>query len=418
LSGDRIDSEPTTAPGPATGPGRRVAARLWRGVRAVLITLALTLVVLIVLEGVSGAVLFVLDAYRADRQSAALRINRHDPELGWTLLPDLDVPALWGPGRGLRTNSQGFRDERDIPAQEPTGRVRLICSGDSFTFGEGVSGDDTWCRQLATIDPRFEPVNLGQGGYGVGQAFLWFMRSTEGLEHSVHVLAFVTVDFNRMHRSSFRLWEKPKLVVRDGQLLVANYPIGRNYEFVGWVERRRSLAKRFNLWRLVKRVEASLEADEPGSGDLAGGPDETASPELLPPLPDSASREVAAAIFASLAERNRAKGSTLVLVHLPGMADLEAGAGTPLYRSWDRFLDEEAARHGYLYVDLVPELALLSADEQWRLFITRDFEGYRGAGGHYSAYGNAVVARSLYDRLVEIPAIRKRLEAGSSPGEA
>ncbi len=415
MSGETAERDkPTTRPDTPSGVGKRAAARVWRATRAVLITLALTLAVLIVLEGVSGAVLFTLDSLQADRQDTAPQTSKLDAELGWALLPNVEIPALWGPGRRLHTNGQAFRSDYEILLQEPPGRARLICSGDSFTFGEGVANEDAWCQLLASIDPRLEAVNLGQPGYGVGQAFLWFMRSTETIEHSFHILAFITLDFNRMRRSSFRLWEKPKLVVRDGELVIANYPVDRNQRLMSWLEARRKMGKRFNVWRLVKRIEASLEAEERESTADAND-DAAQGRDVVPPLPDSASRAVAAAIFSRLTERNRAKGSTLVLVHLPGMADLEAGARIPLYRSWDRFLTEQAAQHDYLYIDLVPELAALSEDEQWRLFIAQDFEGYRGAAGHYSAYGNALVARVLYDRLIQIPAIRERLAALPPP---
>jgi hypothetical protein len=381
----------------------------------VLTTLALTLVVLVVLEGVSGGVLFVLDTLAADRTRSALQMNQFDTELGWNQIPNHEVRQLWGPDRSFRSNSRGFRADYDIEAPEPPARARVICSGDSFTFGDGVNAEDTWCQQLGDIDPRIEPVNLGQGGYGVGQSYLWFMRSAEPLEHSVHLLAFITVDFNRMRRGTFRLWVKPKLVLDDGALVIANYPLRRNSRLVSWVETRRRLGKRFNLWRLIKRVEAGLQSENGAASDRSAATG--LSSATLPPLPDSASREVASAIFRSLKERNREKGSTLVLVHLPGTGDLGPAGSSPLYESWRRFLADQAARDRLIYIDLVAELRGLSEDERWRMFIHSDVEGYRGAAGHYSAHGNAIVARALYERLIELPPIAARLaELGPHQG--
>jgi len=217
-----------------------------------------------------------------------------------------------------------------------------------------------------------------------------------------------------MRRGRFRVWVKPKLVLEDGALAIANFPLRRNSRFASWFETRRRLAKRFNLWVLIKRVEAGLE---PEKRDARDRPAETGlMPATLPPLPDSASREVASAVFRSLEERNLEKGSTLVLVHLPDNGDLDpAGNGSSLYESWRRFLADQAARDGHIYIDLVAELRDLPEGEQRRMYIRTDLEGYRGAAGHYSAHGNAIVARALYERLIELPQVAGRLAELTPP---
>ncbi len=88
---------------------------------------------------------------------------------------------------------------------------RLVCSGDSFTFGYGVGDEATWCALLATIPPGIETVNMGQGGYGLDQAYLWYRRDGLHLGHQVHVMALITRDFERMASDRFVGYGKPLL---------------------------------------------------------------------------------------------------------------------------------------------------------------------------------------------------------------
>src|SRR5262249_57725400 len=97
---------------------------------------------------------------------------QYDPDLGWVTAPQKDLPDLDGPGMSVRTNAQGFRNTHAISLAVPAGKVRLLCSGDSFTFGYSVGNEHTWCQRLEALDPRFETVNLGVNGYGVDQAYL------------------------------------------------------------------------------------------------------------------------------------------------------------------------------------------------------------------------------------------------------
>src|SRR5512143_450760 len=69
-------------------------------------------------------------------------------------------------------NARGYRDlERAIP--KPPGVRRVVCLGDSFTWGVGVLFDDAWPqrveRLLAREGGRWEAVNLGEAGLNTAQ---------------------------------------------------------------------------------------------------------------------------------------------------------------------------------------------------------------------------------------------------------
>ena len=65
---------------------------------------------------------------------------------------------------------------------------------------------------------RLETVNLGQGGYGVDRAYLWYKRNETNLEHDIVVLAFISDDSWRMESDTFFGYGKPYLTIRDGEL--------------------------------------------------------------------------------------------------------------------------------------------------------------------------------------------------------
>ncbi|MGH2570030.1 MAG: hypothetical protein ACRDGR_02310 [bacterium] len=125
---------------------------------------------LLLIEGASRVALFAID------RRGELTERKHttyDDELGWVNVPSTTVKDLYGPGRSLTINAQAFRGKREYEKTPPPGVTRLLCSGDSFTLGWGVDDDDTWCARLERENPELEVVNMGQGGYGIDQAYLW-----------------------------------------------------------------------------------------------------------------------------------------------------------------------------------------------------------------------------------------------------
>ena len=85
------------------------------------------------------------------------------------LKPNLDT--CWDHyGIRVKTNSAGFRAERDYLIPKPAGTVRIVGLGDSFTFGFGVEYEQTWGHLLeqrlsARLGRPVEFINTGVGGY-------------------------------------------------------------------------------------------------------------------------------------------------------------------------------------------------------------------------------------------------------------
>jgi hypothetical protein len=93
-----------------------------------------------------------------------------------------------------RINNLGFRGE-DIAFEKPPGVRRILCLGDSFTFGEGAREPDTWPRRLETILGRgSQVINAGVQGYGLDHEGLYLFVHGRSLRPDVVVLGFFMND--------------------------------------------------------------------------------------------------------------------------------------------------------------------------------------------------------------------------------
>jgi hypothetical protein len=327
--------------------------------------------VFILVEGASSFVIFAhrMLAYPVGEER---RHAQYDPELGWVNIPNIYIQDMWGPGVYLRTNTRGFRNNQEVGGRVPQGKLRVICSGDSFTQGYGVDNDHTFCQRLAFQDPGFEVVNMGQAGYGIDQAFLWYQRDGSVLDHDIHVFAVITDDFWRMQTSKYNGYAKPVLRLRDGALVAENIPVPESSFISPWLVRLQAAAGELRTVAIMERVQRR-----------------TSSREASFPRLDQHTRDVALRIFTLLAETNRAKNSTLVLVYLPTKWDYHYEHGlTEIMRRW---LGAEAEKRGIFYIDLVEEMRKLPNETVDRMFIPGHW--------HYTPMGNEWVAMMLRQRL-------------------
>jgi len=125
-----------------------------RLVRLVFSFAASLVMAFLLLEGLSSTILCVHDSIFTYRgQLGESYYTRYDPELGWASTPGVRLPNFFGPGIGITINSQGLRGQDT--AIEASG-FRIVCSGDSFTFGYGVDDEHAWCSLLLRSRPQFE----------------------------------------------------------------------------------------------------------------------------------------------------------------------------------------------------------------------------------------------------------------------
>ena len=271
--------------------------------------LALLIAALVFVEGLASyALLFREFAHHPLRPLH--QHTRYDAEIGWVSLPNLELEDMYGPGVRLFTNGRGFRNSEDIePARRP-GRRRVVCSGDSVTFGQYVDGDQTWCSQLGDLDPALEPVNMGQVGYGVDQAYLWYRQDADDLEVDLHLLAFITHNFMRMKYPSYGGFGRPVLVVRDGKLEVANAPVPKKGYVMPTLTLVTARLDRLRTMEVAAKIRKRLplgRQEVPGAW-RARGNDEV--------------RQVMSALFQELKRFNQERSRATALVYLPSVEEL------------------------------------------------------------------------------------------------
>jgi hypothetical protein len=356
----------------------------------------LPLLLIMLLEGVSGFV-FLARALKRGDPELAMR-NQHqaqyDSELGWVSIPGFSEPDMYGPGAGLHIDSRGFRTGGKPDSRGALSGPLAVCSGDSFTFGPGVADDRTWCALLESLVPGLTAVNMGQNGYGLDQVYLWYKRDGTKLAHDVQLFAYITDDFRRMQRSTASGFAKPMLEIRNDSLVATNTPIPPYDAYTRRFWTGVVLESELRLVRLFYLVRDKLSRRmRPGS--RSG--DENAQ--------DSLTWMKVRRIINELGQINTAKGSTLVLVHLPVIDDYWNADANP----WRERMRAAAATGAFEFVDLVDELRRLPADSVQLMFLGDGIPGYADGVGHYSVAGNAWVADQLYRRLLEIPSFAAKL---------
>jgi hypothetical protein len=150
-------------------------------------------------------------------------LDVYHPTRGWALKPDLrDVPVF--DGKRLSSNSRGLRGTAEYGYEKPAGTRRIVVLGDSFTFGEEVSDDETMSAVLGTLLADAEVLNFGVHGYGHDQMLLYLQEEALRYHPDVVVLGYVDIDVER-NILSFRDYAKPQYVVEDGRLRLTNVPI-------------------------------------------------------------------------------------------------------------------------------------------------------------------------------------------------
>lgn len=293
----------------------------------------------------------------------------YDPDLGWRHVANKHVPDLYGPGLGLRTNGQHMRGTRDYPLEDSADKYRILCLGDSFTMGYGVADDETYPAMLAQLHPSIETINMGLGGYGLDQCYLWYER--DGTKFAVDVLlcALIIGDFFRMNpMGNVADIPKPVLELRDGNPVAVNTPV-TNILVPAFTARVMRLWEQSALASLLPRTLAA-----PAMGPVA--------------LQKQYFVPIALRIFEILRDRSRERGQLFVVAMLPAQEEV----AQPRLEIVDDWLRPALEERGIPFVDLRPAFQKVPKSELAEYFTV----------GHYSKRGNLVAARALLDSIREL----------------
>gem|GEM_PF-498652 len=153
----------------------------------------------------------------------------YDGLLGWTV----------GPNRrsenGLYVSGiEGIRSPREsMVFADHSATYRIALVGDSFTFGDEVSYEESWGHQLErNLGPEFQVLNFGVSGYGTDQAYLRYKRDVRTWRPDIVIFGLISDDLLRnMTVYPLLMWPgtgvpgaKPRFVLKEKQLVALNIP--------------------------------------------------------------------------------------------------------------------------------------------------------------------------------------------------
>ncbi len=141
--------------------------------------------------------------------------HRYDPDLMWALKPNLDGVAQQYPFAKrmepwrVSTNSLGLRHP---PIAIKGDRYRILCLGDSRTYGFGVEDDETWPARLQAIlderaPGRYDVINAGVPGYSIFHGARYLETSGVALEPDMVLLCFGYNDASPVPPPGFGDWD-------------------------------------------------------------------------------------------------------------------------------------------------------------------------------------------------------------------
>jgi hypothetical protein len=319
------------------------------------------------------------DSTRADRGGGGAAHPRYVPSdrLGWHLAPDT-VQVFRSPGlfdTCVRSNQLGFR-ERPIEPRPP-GVVRLVVLGDSYGFGWGVEGEETYAALLeqrlnaeAAGDRRYEVLNAALPGFGTFQR----LRALEMLLD--YGIDGVIVEFS-VSNDIVDDWRAHPYVPDE---------LGR-YQSEGtrFPAFELFLARHSKLVQLVRRRTMPLR--------------------LWFECRKSGNMERTRGLWETLIARCREAGIEPVVLLNPSRYQLLTGDGgfmgamarTDFSHRPNRLIREVAREHDLVLID---GETLFQVDDPARLFLGRD--------PHWTPAGHQLVADALIARLGELSGERAR----------
>jgi lysophospholipase L1-like esterase len=122
-----------------------------------------------------------------------LPFMRADPDTFWSPTPGYRGVFM---GKPVTINALGVRGG-EVARPKPAGTKRLLCLGDSITFGYGVGDSETYPAALARDLPGWEVVNGGVTGFTSHQVLAQLRRLDGVIEPDVVTILIGWNDGNR-----------------------------------------------------------------------------------------------------------------------------------------------------------------------------------------------------------------------------
>jgi hypothetical protein len=145
----------------------------------------------------------------------------YDPYLGWMCTPGARVRSAEST---ITIDDQGFRSNG---SEMPSGGAPILAVGDSFTFGDEVSDEETWPANLEGILSR-RVLNGGVSAYGFDQIVLRTERILERMKVGGLIVCIIGDSVNRCQYSYRWGGWKPYFDVESNKIGIRNVPVPKS----------------------------------------------------------------------------------------------------------------------------------------------------------------------------------------------
>jgi hypothetical protein len=380
------------------------------------LALGTTLVVLAVLE-VAARVAQRNRGGGREENTIAL-YTEHDPRLGWRKKPGARATYRRREYTvGVEVNSRGLRD-RERAYEAAPGGFRVLALGDSFVEGYTVPVEATVGRvlerDLTGAGCPVEVINGGTSGWSTDQEYIFFKDEGWRYGAGVVVLFFYYNDVLFNDRDNYFGRPKPRLVMGETGLTVANepVPVPRPRDSNEARADRGETGSALVFW-----IRDRLKHGAPGAHDalarlglwspLGGSePGEEMRVYKTGPTPriDGAWASTAR-ILEALAKEAAARGARLLVAYVPNRMevrdrdwDLTRRAYAMDERGWDRGLPLRRLKAigdaaGFPVLDLTPALRRADGGVLAGAYFTYD--------PHWTALGHRTAAAEVASALRE-----------------
>ncbi len=118
-----------------------------------------------------------------------------DHDLFWRFRPNQTISSNFFVEGEYRINNHGLRGP-DFSAEKDPGLARIICLGNSCTFGWKVAGEETYPRQLESIlnggkeNGRWQVINAGVTGYSSLQGLRFLRREVLNWDPDILIISY------------------------------------------------------------------------------------------------------------------------------------------------------------------------------------------------------------------------------------
>ncbi|MFM6131786.1 MAG: SGNH/GDSL hydrolase family protein [Sphaerospermopsis kisseleviana] len=310
-----------------------------------------------------------------------------DPDLGHRPKPGMSgtrtAPGIYE--FEYSNNSRGYRGPREF-GPKPAGVVRVLCVGDSFTWGIGVGDDETWPalleKNLLSRGRRVEVVNAGSPATATDYALRLFELDGPLLEPEIVVLGFYHNDVQGNNQGAVYAVDASGLL-RSGKAAASQGSKMRKLtRFIPFYD---SLGQHSHLFNLLKhQLVFQLYSARKKSGSVQEVQAEPAKNEGGQEL------EATKWLLSAFADRVMAAGAKPVCLYIPTGAELESFRASGTISREEFVVKEACERRGMPFLSATEILARTAAPVGELYF----------AEGHWRPAANLFVAPRLAD-LVE-----------------